>query len=112
MLGFCLLPPWPMVAASLQPEVELFANRWIPRHPTLANHRLLLSGSYRVGLAVPTAGLLSAAGPGVDLGDGRARCGAAQGTGQLTRGAEADTEPVRHPGRAGGDLDPAAVGGA
>jgi ABC-type glycerol-3-phosphate transport system permease component/S-formylglutathione hydrolase FrmB len=52
VLGFCLLPLWRMVAASLQPEAEIFTGRWVPHHPTLDNYRLLLSGGYRFGLAV------------------------------------------------------------
>jgi diacylglycerol O-acyltransferase / trehalose O-mycolyltransferase len=52
VLGFCLLPLWRMVAASLQPEAEIFTGRWVPRHPTLDHYRSLLSGGYRFGLAV------------------------------------------------------------
>jgi diacylglycerol O-acyltransferase / trehalose O-mycolyltransferase len=61
VLGFCLLPLWRMVAASLQPEAEIFTGRWIPRHPTLDNYRVLLSGGYRFGLAVRNSLVIASA---------------------------------------------------
>jgi diacylglycerol O-acyltransferase/trehalose O-mycolyltransferase len=61
VLGFCLLPLWRMVATSLQPEAEVFTGRWIPRHPTLDNYRLLLTGGYRFGLAVRNSLVIASA---------------------------------------------------
>jgi hypothetical protein len=49
-------------------------------------------------------GLLAADGAGDESGDGRDGGAAAEGAGQLASGAEADPEPVHHPGFAHADL--------
>lgn len=51
VLLFCLLPVWSMAAASLEPDPATSVSL-VPRHPSVDNYRMLLSGTYRFGLAL------------------------------------------------------------